>query len=49
MSGELQVVLPEWCPVEPAFHIYYPSSRQMPPGLRELIDFLRDGMQLERG
>ena len=39
--GELQVVLPDWAPIEPAFHIYYPGRRQMPPGLRELIDLLR--------
>lgn len=43
-TGELQVVLPDWAPLEPAFHIYYPSARQMPPGLRELIDILREGM-----
>ncbi|MDP9607517.1 UNVERIFIED_ORG: DNA-binding transcriptional LysR family regulator [Variovorax paradoxus] len=40
-SGELQVVLPDWAPWEPAFHIYYPGRRQMPPGLRELVDLLR--------
>jgi DNA-binding transcriptional LysR family regulator len=40
-SGALQVVLPNWAPIEPAFHIYYPGRRQMPPGLRELIDALR--------
>ncbi|EPM43709.1 LysR family transcriptional regulator [Pseudomonas syringae] len=39
--GELQVVLPDWAPIEPAFHIYYPGRRQMPPGLRELIDLFR--------
>ncbi|AQZ34708.1 LysR family transcriptional regulator [Pseudomonas sp. LPH1] len=39
--GELQIVLPDWAPIEPAFHIYYPGRRQMPPGLRELIDVLR--------
>lgn len=39
--GELQVVLPDWSPIEPAFHLYYPGRRQMPPGLRELIDMLR--------
>ncbi|WMY11765.1 LysR family transcriptional regulator [Paraburkholderia phenoliruptrix] len=42
--GELQVVLPDWAPVEPAFHLYYPSRRQMPSGLRELIDLLRADM-----
>lgn len=39
--GELQIVLADWAPVEPAFHIYYPGRRQMPPGLRELIDILK--------
>lgn len=39
--GELQVVLPDWSPREPAFHIYYPMTRQMLPGLRELIDALK--------
>ncbi|MFQ2601397.1 LysR family transcriptional regulator [Aeromonas caviae] len=39
--GELQVVLPDWTPIEPAFHIYYPGHRQVPPGLRELIEILR--------
>lgn len=39
--GELQIVLPDWSPIEPAFHMYYPGRRQMPPGLRELIDVLR--------
>lgn len=39
--GLLQVVLPDWAPIEPPFYIYYPGRRQMPPGLRELIDLLR--------
>lgn len=39
--GELQIVLPDWCPVEPAFYLYYPGRRQMPPGLRELVDLFR--------
>lgn len=40
--GELQVVLSDWAPVEPAFYIYYPGHRQTPTGLRELIDMLRE-------
>jgi len=40
--GELQVVLPDWAPIEPAFYIYYPGHRQTPPGLREFIDMLRE-------
>ncbi|OLU16697.1 LysR family transcriptional regulator [Pseudomonas sp. PA1(2017)] len=42
--GELQIVLPDWAPIEPAFHIYYPGRRQMPPGLRELVDSFRSGL-----
>ncbi|QYY33870.1 LysR family transcriptional regulator (plasmid) [Cupriavidus pinatubonensis] len=40
--GELQVVLGDWSPIEPAFHLYYPGRRRMPPGLRELIDAFRE-------
>ena len=43
-NGQLQVVLPDWAPVEPAMYIYYPGRRQMPPGLRELIDTFREGV-----
>ena len=39
--GELQIVLPDWAPIEPAFHIYYPGRWQMLPGLRELVDLFR--------
>lgn len=40
-AGRLQVVLPDWSPLEPPYYLYYPGRRQMPPGLRELIDVLR--------
>lgn len=40
-AGRLQVVLPDWAPMEPAYYMYYPGRRQMPPGLRELVDVLR--------
>jgi len=43
--GQLQYVLTDWTPVEPPFTLYYPGHRQMPPGLRELIDMLRDEME----
>jgi len=39
--GELQSVLPDWAPMEPALYLYYPGRRQMPQGLRELIDLFR--------
>jgi len=41
LRGDLQVVLPDWAPEEPAFHVYYPGHRQVPAGLRELIEVLR--------
>lgn len=40
--GELIVVLPDWSPIEPAFHLYYPGHRQIPQGLREMIDILKE-------
>lgn len=40
--GELTVVLPDWSPVEPALHLYYPGHRQIPQGLREFIDVLKE-------
>lgn len=39
--GELHVVLPDWSPVEPALHLYYPGHRQIPQGLNKLTDVLR--------
>lgn len=45
--GELQYVLQDWTPVEPPFTLYYPGHRQMPPGLRELIDMLREDLAPE--
>ncbi|TMP20426.1 LysR family transcriptional regulator [Pseudoalteromonas sp. S2721] len=40
-NGSLQVVLPDWAPIEEPFYIYYSGRRQMPPGLKELIEILR--------
>jgi len=40
-SGRLKRVLEDHCPTIPAFHLYYPSRRQMPAKLRCLIDFLK--------
>lgn len=42
-SGELRVVLPDWAPVEPPMYLYYPGHRQVPPGLHELIEVIRQG------
>jgi DNA-binding transcriptional LysR family regulator len=40
-DGRLRLVLTDWAPSEPGFHIYYSSRRQMPTGLRLLIDLVR--------
>jgi DNA-binding transcriptional LysR family regulator len=40
--GELRTVLDDWSPVGPGFHIYYPGRRQLPTGLRLLIDLIRE-------
>lgn len=40
--GELRVVLVDWAPLGPGFHLYYPGRRQLPTGLRLLIDLIRE-------
>jgi DNA-binding transcriptional LysR family regulator len=40
--GELRIVLGDWAPMGPGFHIYYSGSRQLPTGLRLLIDHIRE-------
>lgn len=40
--GELCVVLEDWAPMGPGFHLYYPGRRQLPTGLRLLIDLIRE-------
>ncbi|WP_027580905.1 LysR family transcriptional regulator [Bradyrhizobium sp. Ai1a-2] len=40
-SGALEILLPKWASEGPPFTIYYPSRRQPPPGLRQLIDLTR--------
>jgi len=40
-NGHLRVVLDGWASEGPPFTIYYPSRRQTPPGLRELINLIR--------
>ncbi|HWU80620.1 MAG TPA: LysR family transcriptional regulator [Caulobacter sp.] len=39
--GDLRTVLDDWSPVGPGFHIYYPGRRQLPTGLRLLIEHIR--------
>ncbi|MDW3682775.1 LysR family transcriptional regulator [Cupriavidus sp. CV2] len=41
-EGRLKLVLADWAPTEPGFHIYFSSRRQMPTGLRLLIDLVRE-------
>lgn len=41
-DGRLRLVLTEWAPLEDGFHIYYSSRRQLPTGLRLLIEFIRE-------
>jgi DNA-binding transcriptional LysR family regulator len=40
-AGKLEIVLAQWAAVGPAFFVYFPSRRQVPPGLRQLIDSIR--------
>jgi DNA-binding transcriptional LysR family regulator len=47
-SGALEVVMPRWASDGPPFTIYYPSRRQTPPGLRQLIDTIREAEGLPR-
>ncbi len=41
-SGQLQVVLQEWAASGEGYQIYYSSRRQVPLGLRLLIDVMRE-------
>jgi DNA-binding transcriptional LysR family regulator len=41
-QGLLRTVLDDWSPMGPGFHIYYPSRRQLPTGLRLLIELIRE-------
>ena len=41
-SGALVPVLSEWATTGPGYHIYYSSRRQVPTGLRLLIDLIRE-------
>ena len=40
--GDLRIVLADWAPVGAGFHIYYPGRRQLPTGLRLLVDLIRE-------
>lgn len=41
-SGALRAVLSDWVSPGPALHIYYPGRRNLPLGLRLLIDLIRE-------
>lgn len=41
-SGALVPVLEEWASMGPGFQAYYPGRRHLPPGLRLLIDLIRE-------
>lgn len=40
--GALRLTLEDWSPQGEGFHIYYPGRRQLPTGLRALIDHVRE-------
>jgi DNA-binding transcriptional LysR family regulator len=41
-SGALVLVLGEWASTGPGFHLYYSGRRQLPTGLRLLMDLIRE-------
>lgn len=42
-DGRLVHVLPDWWSMGPAFHLYYPSRRQLPEALRALLRIMQRG------
>lgn len=41
-AGTVRLVLMDWSSPGPGFYIYYSSQRQVPTGLRLLIDLIRE-------
>lgn len=41
-QGAVRIVMTEWSPLGPGFYAYYASRRQLPTGLRLLIDLVRE-------
>ncbi|QYF95221.1 LysR family transcriptional regulator [Massilia sp. PAMC28688] len=42
-AGRLQFLLQDCMPPAERFYLYFPGGRNMPAGLRALVDFLKDG------
>ncbi len=40
-AGRLVAVLEDWCPLIPGLFLYFPNNRHVPPGLRALIDLIK--------
>ncbi|AJE45824.1 LysR family transcriptional regulator [Celeribacter indicus] len=40
-AGRLLRLLPDWSTARPAWHLYYPGRRQVPPALRAFLQFFR--------
>lgn len=40
--GELRLVLERWATTGPGYHLYYSSRRQVPAGIRLLVDLIRE-------
>jgi DNA-binding transcriptional LysR family regulator len=40
-DNRLKLVLKDWCPTFPGYHLYYPSRRQSSRALAVLIEALR--------
>ncbi|SEP94440.1 transcriptional regulator, LysR family [Faunimonas pinastri] len=41
-AGTLRMVLEDWSTMGPGYHLYYPSRRQVPTGLRLLVELIRE-------
>ena len=41
-TGDLRLVLEDWSSTGAGFQLYYPGRRQLPTGLRVLIDLIRE-------
>lgn len=40
-DGRLKMVLSDWCPYFPGFHLYYPNRRQASPAFSAFVDAIR--------